>query len=286
MNNVYATPFEIKAAMPDAVRSTTTSYDLLLLRLSRAVSRFIDARCGRVFYPSYGTKAVPGSGTELVVIPDAVAIERVRISHDGRNYQELTSDDWYGSVFDDESSPASWRTLVTTCWGQAQIWPEARRGVEITGWWGYADDRERAWEDSGAVLAAGASAETDSLAVEDLGAVDAWGIAAFQVGQLVRVDDELMEVTRLVEADGSSSLTVLRGQNGTTAATHEAGAATRLWRVAEPVKQAAIIQAARQLERGLQGFGDARANPELGSMLYIKRIDPEADLMLQGYLSL
>ena len=41
MNN-YVTAHEIKQAMPDGIRETTTAYDDLLYRLAERVSRMID----------------------------------------------------------------------------------------------------------------------------------------------------------------------------------------------------------------------------------------------------
>ena len=46
---------------------------------------------------------------------------------------------------------------------------------------------------------------------------------------------------------------------------------------------AAIIQAVRQMERGFQGFGDARATPEIGQLFFIKAMDPEAASLLVPY---
>ncbi len=51
----------------------------------------------------------------------------------------------------------------------------------------------------------------------------------------------------------------------------------------EPVKAAAVIQVLRHVERGFQGFGDARANPDVGQMFFFKQIDPEAAAKLAPY---
>jgi hypothetical protein len=34
------------------------------------------------------------------------------------------------------------------------------------------------------------------------------------------------------------------------------------------------------MQRGFQGFGDARAQPEVGQLFFIKRLDPQAQEML------
>jgi len=56
-----------------------------------------------------------------------------------------------------------------------------------------------------------------------------------------------------------------------------------VWRPPEAVRRATVIQAARQMERGFQGFGDARAQPEVGQLFFLKQIDPEAQALLAPY---
>ena len=103
-----------------------------------------------------------------------------------------------------------------------------------------------------------------------------------QAGNLLRAESEYIE-TALTANVSANTIGVLRGRNGATAAAHVQGTALYVWRVPEPVKQAAVIQATRELQRGLQGFGDARANPELGELIFFKSIDPEAAAKLAPY---
>jgi len=52
-------------------------------------------------------------------------------------------------------------------------------------------------------------------------AIDVDDIAFYKRGDLIRVDDEIMEVTALSAADGAGTLTVIRGVYGSSAATHD-----------------------------------------------------------------
>ena len=49
----------------------------------------------------------------------------------------------------------------------------------------------------------------------------------------------------------------------------------------EPIQEATIIQAARWFKRGQQAFQDAGAVTELMSLRYLKKIDPDVELILR-----
>ena len=51
--------------------------------------------------------------------------------------------------------------------------------------------------------------------------IDVDDLAFYKRGDLIRVDDEIMEVTAKGAADGAGTLTVIRGAYGSTAATHD-----------------------------------------------------------------
>ena len=51
--------------------------------------------------------------------------------------------------------------------------------------------------------------------------IDVDDVAFYKRGDLIRIDDEIMEVTALSAADGAGTLTVIRGTHGSTAATHD-----------------------------------------------------------------
>ena len=51
--------------------------------------------------------------------------------------------------------------------------------------------------------------------------IDVDDVAFYKRGDLIRIDDEIMEVTALSAADGAGTLTVIRGTHGSTATTHD-----------------------------------------------------------------
>lgn len=286
MPNLYATPTEIKAALPDAIRAATVKYDAELLRLAGEVSVFVDNHCHRVFYPRLATRYFRGRGGALRV-PDLLAITSVSVSNDnGLTYAPLAASDYFASVEGDVNSPKSWTQLHLDASGLYSVWPTAQRGVKVVGVWAYADDRDTAWERSldavannPSLLAAGVA-----LNVTDADGLDDRGISPrFAAGRLLRIGTEFLENTA---ADvGTNVLTVSRGRNGSTAAVHLLAEGIDLWRPPEPVKQAVIVQIVRGFERGLQGFSDGRASPELSQFIWTRALDPDVVSNLANYVA-
>ena len=93
--------------------------------------------------------------------------------------------------------------------------------VKVTGLWGYHPAPEHAFRDSADALVSGVTASDDALTVGNAGGSDSWGdTPRFAVGDLLRIDDELLRVTAVTD----NTLTVRRAENGTTAAAHDAAA--------------------------------------------------------------
>lgn len=83
--------------------------------------------------------------------------------------------------------------------------------IAVTGTWCYHTNYATAWPVAGALNGAITSTTTTSVTVANDG--------TFDVGMLIRVDSEYMRVIRVT----GHTLTVERGVNGTTAATHVTG---------------------------------------------------------------
>ena len=275
--NLYITPYEIKSDAPDMIQSGVTRYDDPLFRRCVDVSRAIDQRCKRFFYPLRATRYFSGSGYGVLWVPDLVSVETISVSYDqGATYEDLAEDDFYLAVAEEFDRLCSFNTIILNMAGSLAGFPEGQRSVRIVGVWGYADDREGCWEESGLTLAAEMSAGAGVFEVADAGAADRFGLGtALQVGRLIRVGAEYMVVTGVdLEED---TVSVIGGRNGTAEAAHEAGAAITLWRPPFNVVGAARITVIRDLLRAQQGYADARGAMELGGeMRWTGRWDPEA----------
>lgn len=285
--NCYVTPTEIKEAMPDSIRSTTTSYDNLLLKLAERISRMIDRHCGRSFYPYIETRYFDGDGGTELWVPDLLEVTTAYYSTDlGRNYTAYTANDYIASSSRNINGRGSYSRLLGNLNSNAVTgyFPAGQRSVKITGIWGCTDDRNLMWEDSqdttenNPLAAAGTS-----ITVNDADGADRWGVTPrFQVGQLIKAGSEFIEVTGVNTT--TNTLTATRGMNGSTAAIQAQNTTIYIWRAPADVKQAAIIQSVRALERGFQGFGDTRANADLGQMFQMKQLDPEAQMLLAPFV--
>ena len=286
MPNLYVSVTELRAAMPDGIRAATTKYDALMFRLAGEVSRWIDQECKRKFYPSLATHYFDGGGKPGLWVPDLLSITSISYSEDdGETYTALVAADYIATVAGDYNSLKSYTLLLINLNSDTlSYWPRGQRSVKIVGSWGYADDRDAAWGDTGDTvennpLAAGGT----SLTVNDVDGLDLYGAyARLQAGHLLKIESEYVETTLVIDTT-ANTIGITRAANGTTAAAHAQNTAISVWRPPEPVKQAAAIQVLRHVERGFQGFGDARAQPDVGQMFFFKQIDPEAAAKLAPY---
>lgn len=297
MPNLYATPTEIKAAMPESydsdisASSDLTLHDNLIYRLSERISRLIDRETNRAFYPYSETRYFEGSGDTDQWIDDAVALTTVYISSGSTD-----SDGWvadsdfassdYLSYYGMRRSPLeSYNRLIMDPNGAYSTFPSGLGTVWITGVWAYNGNRSDAWENSGdAITTSDLASDGTAFDVASASGADAWGIAPrFQVGQMLKIADsdavdEFMEITSIL----SNAITVVRGRNGTTALSfgHANTPTIYIWRPDPLIKQVCIIESVRLLQRGMKGFEDTGLIEELGTLVHSASLDPESAAML------
>lgn len=118
--------------------------------------------------------------------------------------------------------------------------------VTITGTWGLHRDYANAWQAVDTLQAAIATTTATTFTVASAAGNDTFGIAPrLSPGNLVRIDDEMMEVSSVA----TNTITVRRGVNGSTAATHGNGATVETFIVEEPVRYAVARQAGLMTSR-------------------------------------
>lgn len=289
MPNNYTTPDEIRAAVPDGIRQTTTKYDAIMYQLATRISRFFDHKTGRVFYPQYQVRHYHGDGSTELWIDDLIELTTIEYSKDnGLTYTAYTSDDYWLTVAGDDNSKKSYTLIKANVNTAAAIsyFPAGQRSIKITGYWGYCEDRDEVFEASGDTVQSNPLSDSEtSLTVSDADGLNLWSVAPrFQLGSMIKIETEYIEITGIDATD--NKLTIVRGRNGTTAAAHVQATPITVWRPPEPVAQAAIIQAVRQMERGFQGFSDARATVDIGQLFYMREIDPEAASYLWPFVEM
>lgn len=279
----YATATEIKAAFHDGGVEDSIAYDANLRRLSERASRMIDRLTGRTFWPEKATRYPHSAGgVSLHLEDDLLEITTVSMSSDGGvSYTDLATSDYFaigGDSLRYDATPYHRLDMNTNSDGEYGTWYTGQRAVKVAGLWGWHDDYAHAWEDSqdttenASLAAAGVSVTVNAADGPDL-----WGATPrFQAGQLIKVGSEQMQIT----AVGATTLSVIRAMHGTTAAIHAQNTAIYIYRAPDLVRQATITQAARWFKRGMQGYQDASMSPDLGTLRYAQKLDPDIEAML------
>jgi hypothetical protein len=193
--------------------SSDTADDLRLIEALKSASSAIERATGRRFTPRVAAiqHDLGILSNELMLMDDLL---------------ELTSiADATGSIpladvllmpDTDDITPVGWLQLTngrTFSWGLSPA-----RAVTLTGTWGWHDRYPQAWRSSGdSVQNNPLTSIATTLTVSDAdGADSATETPRFQVGQLLKVGTEFMRVMSVNTV--TNQLTVLRGMNGTTAA--------------------------------------------------------------------
>jgi hypothetical protein len=277
--NLLATVDQVKRALEVA----GTTYDALITEALRATSRLIEGASGWSFVPTLVTRYVDGNGKAALWLPTPwLDITTLSLSSDqGSTYTALGATDWWESDgVNYEVTPI--QLLVLNPNGSYGEFYAGLKAVKIEGVLGWHRDYAAAWEASGDTVqdASGLTASATSITVTDADGADAAGLTPrFSVGNLLKVESELLEVTAVV-ASTTNKLTVVRGVNGSTGATHAKGTAISVWRPDDLAHQAALIQAIRFFKRAQQAFADAGANVDLGQLVFAKKLDPDVEAIL------
>ena len=100
--------------------------------------------------------------------------------------------------------------------------------IDVEAIWGYHTNySQRAW------ITGSTISDDSDVGVADTTIKSASG-TLFDPGQIVRIDDEIIRVT----AVSTATLTVVRGENGSTAAAHDDGTTVYIWSLHPPVRTA------------------------------------------------
>lgn len=190
------------------------------LRLAiQAASKWLERLAGRRFSPYRAVlrHAVdPARPTQLALHADLLELLAVEDASGGLDLAQII-------VAEDG-------TLIYPAGFDAGEMP--RWAVAVTGIWGTHDDWSQAWRSSGDALSAACDAAATQLSVSDVSGADAYQqTPRFQVGQLIRLGDEYLRVVAIC-AD-TQRLSVLRGQQGTSAAAHDAATSIDIYQPAD-----------------------------------------------------
>ena len=286
--NLYITPGEVRADLVDMIQSTTLKYDDVLYRRCREKSRWIDRRCKREFFPLLTTKYFSGKKSALGIlwVPDLISVSAIYFSYDnGETYTALETTDYILAVGEDFDKVCSYNTIILDVNGDYSAFPVGQRSVKITGVWGYVQDRDACWEDSGITLTDDMAIDASSFTASDADAEDLFGTGtALQVGQLIKIGDEYLVVTAINTEDDTVS--VVRAQNGTSAAAHETDDAVYLWRPPYSIVDAARMIVVKDFLASQQGYASRGGEALGGQVKYNAYLDQAVMELLAPFIKM
>lgn len=254
-----------------SIASTDTSDDSRLRAVLEAISVAIDDLCERTFRIYLATHYyTPAYADRLYLDHDLLAITTLKTDEGGDGTFEYTwdsSDDYHLKPFNAAARKRPyWEIAVPGSGGDYSFPCGVSRSVEVVGRWGYWQDLETLTPTVNEVLD---TTETG---------VDVTDGTVFDVCQTILVDSEQLYITAI----SGNTLTVERGVNGTSAASHSSGASIQRYRYPGPIVEAARILAARIFKRPEAAFG-LMGSAEMGTASVIARTDPDVRMLTDHY---
>jgi hypothetical protein len=237
---------EIKGTLPSGTAVTAQQVMAYARTVTNRIRRF-----GYDFEPQYAAKKITPTRQntntfEGLLSLNAQLLEVVSLTVGGTAYS-------YGT--DILSEPDNGQTPIRTLriadpWsGTIYSWYPCNvdnpasyyNSIVISGFWGVREFyTEQGFFDSGITSPVMTAAQT-TIIVSAVTGPDAYNrTPMFSPGNLIRVDNELIEVVAVDSA--TKTLTLLRGRNGTTAAAHLAGTAIKVWEPEPDIVSAATRQ--------------------------------------------
>ncbi len=213
----YATLTQLRERL--GIPEDDTDDDARLLAALRRATAQLDRFTARRFAPAVQTRHFDYQGpyslhfdVDLLEVLSVTNGDGLAISPD--DVTLLPEDDW-----------PKYALMLDVGAGTPFVYETTKQGaVQVRGIWGWHDAWAEAWRDTGDTVVGTLSDSAGTLTVSDADGVDALNLAPrFQVGQLLRMEDEYVHVAAVDTA--TDTLTVVRGVRGTTAASHAAGTA-------------------------------------------------------------
>src|SRR3972149_3438821 len=213
----------------------------VVLRALEAASRRVDHMTHRTFFAETATRVFDGNGRSWMWLPDLLAATTIKLDEDANRTFELTlaaATDYYlkRRHYKDEDALPKTALELDGQNGQRSYFLKQKRLVQIVGRWGFTEETETVESAGTAITGTLADAVDLTLATS--------ADADLAIGQTLKLESEQVYIS----GGPTSPWTVVRAQNGTTAAAHSAVAVNRYVYTAE-VREAALILASRGWER-------------------------------------
>lgn len=251
---------------------TGTNEDTELLELLNAASRAVDNYTRRWYYVKEETRYCDGSGSP-VFLDDILSVTTFKLDEDGDATYEssMASTDYH--LYPLNGFPKTWAKLsVDSDYGGFAS--GIVKGIEIVGTFGYGDGESATpYSDSGDDV------ESDPLTAAATTCTVNDG-DHFAVGQTIRIESEQCYISGIA----TNTLTISRGANGTTAASHAQNTDIYIYQYPDPIVEATLIQSMRWWKRRESAFQDMVGSPEVGGLVAYKGMDADLELMVKPYI--
>ena len=228
MYGTYATIADLKGVLG----ISTTTDDTVMRKELEAASRAIDHYCNRYFYVQSATKYF--NGANVLWIPDCLVVTTLKTDEDGDATFENTfaTTDYikYGAGGDDALNLFPYiRIEISEDSDYGAFATGVKKGVEIAGTWGYGDGISATPYIVDTTLTAAISSTTATTCTVT-------SVTNLSAGTTILIDTEQMYIYSIA----TLTLTVERGVNGTTAATHTNSTSLYIYQYPADVRQACI----------------------------------------------
>ena len=234
--NCYISIGDLKTAL--AITSTTD--DVVMRKIIDAASRQIDRYCNRRFYVESTTKYYDGA--VRLWVDDLLAITTLKTDEDGDATYENTFATTDYILYPLNNYPKTY--IETSNDGDyGGFGCGVKKGVQIVGVFGYGDGIS-------ATPYISDTTTNEALDTSETG-VDVTAVTNLSAGQTILVESEQM----FIESITTTTLTVIRGVNGTTAAAHDTAKLIYVYQYPFDVWQACLdLSSAIYQNRNKQGI--------------------------------
>lgn len=262
MTNAYADLTTLRSE--SWINITKTDEDTRLRTQLEQVSRFIDDLTGRFFYCWEGAMYFNGAGTTIYP-EDILSVTTFKLDEDGDGTYEETIATTDYVLYPLNDTPKTWAEISSNS-EYGGFASGIKKGVEINGVFGYGDGKSASpYHDAGTDVNEGSGVTSTAVTIT----VDDG--TQFAIAQTIRIDSEQI----YIQSISTHVLTVKRGVNGTTAATHADDSDIDIYDYPEPIRTAVLIETTRLWKRKDEGFvTKVIGSSETGILKVYDKLDP------------